>query len=205
MNLSLKQYRAVDLTIFLVLTVAFDAIGIVAINSWFSGGVYFSVSLLFTLLPLVLMRWGGYAVIHAAAAGATFCLAFSLSSGGGVMWQDYLIYIVGNSFSLLVLLLNRFVGKEKIRGNAWLSIAYVVLVYILVELGRSLMAMFMLQPFSTIIVSFLRADALSTVFAVIVILVARRQNGLFEDQIHYLQRLADERAEERRLKDEGLS
>ena len=58
------------------------------------------------MVSIVFMRWGVWGGIHAALAGAVYCIA-----GGGTAPQ-FAVYILGNLFSLLAVPALRRVGAE---------------------------------------------------------------------------------------------
>lgn len=69
------------------------------------------------------------------------------------------------------------------------------------QTGRGLVSLVMGSGISAM-VDFITTDALSGVFAVIIIGVVRRRDGVFEDQITYLVRV---KREEEEKKNEGHS
>lgn len=70
-NISFKQYRAIDLTIWLAILSVFEYITVMAASRWFPGELY-TLSQLVAVLCIVMMRWGGWAAIHAVAGGCVF-------------------------------------------------------------------------------------------------------------------------------------
>ncbi len=185
MNLSFKQYKAVDLGIWVVILCVFEALATFAANKWFPMQLY-SLSPTITVICIVIMRWGGFAAIHAVVGGAVFCIA------GGADPSQFVIYCVGNCLSLLALFLFRAFGKEKIRSKASLTILFTVCVYSLVQIGRWLVSLFFGSSPGSVI-DFFATDPISLLFAVVVVLIARNADGLFEDQKSYLIRTQDER------------
>jgi hypothetical protein len=64
--------------------------------------------------------------------------------------------------------------------------------YLLINLGRSVMAAAMGYPdIIAVAVRYFTTDALSAVMAFIILLIAKKQDGVFEDQTEYLKRQAD--------------
>lgn len=185
MNLSFKQYKAVDLGIWVVILCVFEALTTLAAKKWFPMQPY-SLSPTVTVLCIVIMRWGGFAAIHAFVGGAVFCIA------NGADASQFVIYCVGNCLSMLSLLLFKALGKEKVRSKIPLTIAFTVGVYCLVQIGRWIVSLFFGAPFGSVI-DFFATDPISLLFAVVVVLIARNADGLFEDQKSYLIRTQDER------------
>ena len=187
-NISFKQYRAIDLGIMAVILFVFETLTVLA-GKWFPMESY-TLSPTTLMLCIVMMRWDGFAAIHAAVGGIGFCLA------AGAEPKQYLIYCIGNCFALLGLVLLKACGKEKVRSKIPLVIAYVVIVFISIQAGRWLVSMLLGAPLDSV-VTFLMADSLSLLFAAVAVLISRKMDGLFEDQKHYLIRTEEERMRER--------
>ncbi len=185
MNLSFKQYRTVDLVIWAVILCVFEALAAVAAKNWFPLQL-FSLSPTFAVLAIVTMRWGPFAAVHAVVGGAAFCIA------SGAEPKQFAVYCVGNCFSLLVLFAFKFWGKEKIRASGLFTALFTVAVFCFAQIGRWFVGLFFGGTFSSIIDYFV-TDPISLLFAVIVVLIARNVDGLFEDQLSYLVRTQDER------------
>lgn len=189
-QISFRQYRWVDLSILLIILAASQTLIHFACTRWFSDQLYV-VSPIAAVTALVLMRWNGYGAIHAVLGG----ILFTALSGGG--WQQYLIYGVGNAAGVLALVMFRLSGKEKIRSDALLSMAFGLCVQLLMWLGRGVMALLVGYPPEAFL-GFITTDVLSGIFTLFVILAVRKADGLFEDQKSYLLRQEAERQAERR-------
>ena len=177
---SWKEYRAIDLTIWALALAVFEFLIVRAANWWFPGQP-FTVSLAAAMASIVYMRWGWWGAIHAVEAGLVFCF-FSGASG-----PQYVIYCAGNLFSVLaVLLLNRM-GKERVR-TGHLSLVFPLLVQVLMQAGRALAAL-ALGAGPADVVGFFTTDSLSLLFTFVIIWIARKLDGVYEDQKHYLLRL----------------
>ena len=72
---------------------------------------------------------------------------------------------------------------------------FVVLAFCGAQLGRWLVSLIFGGSFDSVVTFFL-ADSLSLVYAVVVVLISRRVDGLFEDQKSYLVRTEAERRKE---------
>ena len=181
---SWKQYRAIDLTMFAGMLVIFEFIIVMAARFWFPGQP-FTVSLVAAITTIVYMRWGCWGVIHAMLGG----VVYSFMSGAAA--HQYLIYvvgnIVGNIFSLISVFILIKVGKEKVRTSTW-GMLYPILVLLLMQTGRAIVALLLgAEPAN--IVGFYTTDSLSMLFTFVIIWIARRLDGVYEDQIHYLLRV----------------
>lgn len=189
-QITLGQYRGIDLGILGALMVGAQFLIYYAASAWFPYEPYV-VSPVAAVVALVMMRWNGYAAIHALLGG----LVFVGLSGG--TWQHFLIYCVGNLFSLLALLMFKLYGKEKIRQQAHLAVIFAICVQLLMQLGRVAVAA-VLGFEAAECLGFITTDALSILFTAVIIWIVRRIEGLFEDQINYLLRMERERQVEGR-------
>ena len=185
---SWKEYRLIDLAIFAVLTAVFEFLIVRAAKGWFPDQLYV-VSLAAPLTAIVYMRWGVWGAIHAAEAG----IVFSLVSGG--TGSQLLIYGLGNLLSLTTVLLLRKVGKERVRTGG-LSLIFPLLVLLTMQAGRALIAIVLgAQPAAA--VAFFTTDSLSYIFTLVIIWIAKRLDGVYEDQKHYLLRLREQEEEKK--------
>ena len=180
-QISFQQYRRIDLILFAVILWITETLIVTAATHWFADQLY-TVSVVGALTAIMLMRWGPYAAIHAVLGG----LVFSLLSHGSA--KQILIYCVGNLFSLAALLPLRRLGKEHVRSDSFLSVGFGLLTLLLMQLGRALMALLTGTTFLTCL-GFFTTDALSLLFTAVIVWIARRLDGVFEDQKHYLLRI----------------
>ncbi len=180
-NISFNQYRAVDLTILAVITAVFEAITAFAATKWFPGELY-AVSPTIAMVCIVMMRWGGFAAINAAVGGMAFCLA------SGATEKQILIYVIGNCFALLALLLFKYPGKNKIKDKFYFTVLFVIAAYTGAQIGRWLVGLVCGGAADSVIM-FFATDMLSLLFSVVIVLISRKGDGLFEDQKSYLIRL----------------
>lgn len=183
-QISFSRYRGIDLTIMAVLLAISQFLISMAIK-WFPSELYV-ISPVAVVVALVMMRWSGYAAIHAVLGG----VLFTLFSRGG--WQHLLIYGVGNTAALIALLYFKAFGKERVRSDAFLAVVYGLCVQLLMLLGRAGMAVLLGYSPETCL-GFITTDALSCVFTALVVWIVRRVEGLFEDQKNYLLRIERER------------
>ena len=181
---SFSQYRGIDLTLFALILCAAEAMIANAARFWFPDQLY-TVSVVGALTAIVLMRWGPWAAIHAVLGGAVYCFA----AGGSA--KQYVIYCVGNLFSLLALLPLNKLGGERIRLDGVLSVGFGLLTLLLMQLGRALTALALGAAFADCL-GFFTTDALSLLFTGLVLWIARRLDGIFENQKHYLLRIHKE-------------
>ena len=189
---SLLRYKSIDLLIWVVMMGVFETLIVKAGSVWFTSQPYI-LSLVPALTTIVYMRWSLWGVLYASLGGFFLVSASSAAAG------QWLVYIIGNLLSVLVYPVMVKVGKERITSSAFLSALCAVLTAVLMQVGRGLVSLCEGNGISGML-AFFTTDALSGVFAVIIILVVRKRDGVFEDQISYLRRL---RKEEEEKKNEG--
>lgn len=182
------QYRAIDLGIMAVLLFVFEMLIATAATKWFPSELY-TLSPTITIVCIVMMRWSGYAAIHAVVGGAAFCVA------SGASPEQFAIYCIGNCAALAAMILFKTHGKEKVRSKAAFAILFAAAAYFGAQLGRWLVALVFGASLDSLVM-FLTTDSLSLLFAVVIVLIAGRLDGLFEDQRAYLIRTAEERKRE---------
>ena len=191
----LRRYQSMDLLIWTVLLFVFETIVVKAGTVWFKSQPW-TLSLVPALTTIVYMRWGLYGLFFSALGGGAICFA---SKAGAV---QYAVYVLGNLFSVLSLLMVKKMGKDKIRSGVFFSFLYATVVFLLMAFGRGVVSL-ILGKGAGALVDFLTTDVLSWVFALVIIWIVRRLDGVFEDQISYLVRLKSDEEKEKGGKDEG--
>lgn len=180
-QISFSQYRNIDLGILMVMLAFSQLLIHYATTAWFPDQLYV-VSPVAGVTALVMMRWSGYAAVHAFLGG----LVFTALAGGG--WEQYLIYGVGNLLSVAMLLMFKIFGKERIREDAFLSVTFALGTQLSMQLGRAAVAALLGHP-AEVCIRFITTDILSCLFTALIIWIVRRIEGLFEDQKTYLLRI----------------
>ena len=173
---------------FAVMLTVFETIVVMAARRWFPSEPW-AVSVTPAVTAIVLMRWGPWAAVHAALGGAVFCAA------SHALGTQYLIYMVGNLASLGALALRRLWTPEGIRESVSRSLLFALAVTLLMQLGRAAAALMMGNPL-TAALGFFTTDAVTLLFTLVLIWIARRLDGIFEDQKHYLLRVHEQEKEE---------
>lgn len=187
-QLTFSQYRAIDLSLFALMFALFEFIIVrVATVNLFWDQVY-TVSLAGAIVSIVYMRWGYWGGIHAALAG----FLFTLYHGGRL--DQYAIYCIGNLLSLLAVPVLLKKGKENVRSGRFFSLLFPVMVNLLMQLGRAVVFL-LLGGSLGVSTGFFTTDALSIVFTLVIVWIARRLDGIYEDQKHYLLRIQEEQEE----------
>ena len=184
-QITFKQYRTIDILILVALTIIFEGIATLATAKWFAlQPVAISIGL--AMVCILMMRWGLPAAFAAFAGGFTFCLL------SGATPLQFVIYCIGNIFALLGMVWFKVFGKEGIRSSMWLITLFVSTAYLGQVLGRSLIAIAFGDNWSTL-VTFATTDIMTLVFAVLVIILFRKTEGMLEDQKTYLLRMERDR------------
>ena len=164
--MSLKQYRNIDLAIMLAMLVTAEVVINIAARVWFPLEAY-------VLSPMT----------------AIVCIVSGAEIG------QYAVYCIGNCFALTALLLFKKWDKKTVRTKIPLTILFAVTAFCGVQIGRWLVGLVLGGSISDI-VRLVTTDSLSLIFAVLTVLIARRIDGLFEDQVAYLRRTQAERMKE---------
>lgn len=181
---TLGLYRTIDLFCFVLMLALFEPVLHFAATRLFPAEPY-TVSVTAAVTAIVLMRWGPWAAIHAVFGGIMACLL------AGARIDQYLIYGFGNLFSLAALMLLKKWGKEETRKDALHSIAFALVTALLMQLGRAVMAL-ILGNGLLLCLGFFTTGVITDLFTVVIVWIARRLDGIFEDQIHYLLRIQKE-------------
>lgn len=193
--ISLRQYCLTDLFLFAAILIAFEVILHFAYRRFGASPLTFTFSPLVPVVLIVMMRWGWCSVFYAMGDGLLYCLLNLNATGFSGNW--FAIYIIGDAFIMLLLLMTRFMGKERIRGKWYFSALFALTGWVSVLVGRTLIATCFGYGFAATLIGQL-LDVMSLVVGVIIILIVRRLDGMFEDQRHYLRRLDDEKKEKQR-------
>lgn len=184
------QYKAIDLTLFAVMTAVGEWLVGNAARFWFPDQLY-CLSIVPLMTAIVMMRWGPWAVIHALAGSAVYC---TVSGAQGI--GQWAAYCGGSLLGLVALGMLYGLGKERIRQDALLSMTFGGVTVLLMQLGRALISLAFGAAAQGMIV-FFTMDVITLLFTVVVMWVVRRLDGVFEDQINYLIRVNREQEEEK--------
>ncbi len=189
-QISFSEYRAIDLTIMAVLLGISQAVITIVSTTIYADQLYV-VSTVGAVVAIVMMRWGAWAGIHAVLGGVVYTVV------GHGSWEQLIIYSVGNLAALGALLLFKLLGKETIRKDALLTIVFALCTQLLMQLGRAGISVLFGHGIGASL-GFITTDTLSILFSICIVWVARRIEGLFEDQKKYLLRIqAEQQAEGR--------
>lgn len=108
--ISIGQYRLADLFLFAVILVIAGLLAFYA-PKLFPENADFTFSLMVPIALLVIMRWGWCGIFYAVGDGLLLCLL----NLGNKNFNPALfgVYIIGNAFIAVTLLLAKFIGKER--------------------------------------------------------------------------------------------
>lgn len=182
-KISFSTYRAIDITFFTVLMIIFEFLSVKGFE-WLNG--IYSLSLFLVISLITMLRWKFWAIIPIIASGITY----SLAHPDGTL-QNMIVYSIGNLFSLLSII---WVYKE----NQKLEKSYYVILFVLTGffsycVGRALIGSILYQKsFTDLVLGFLGTESLNAVISLVVIFIAKRQNGILEDQKKYVLRVQEE-------------
>ena len=193
--ISIRQYRLTDLFLFAVILVVFELVVHFAYKRFGGGPLTFTFSPMVPIVLMVMMRWGWPSVFYALGDGLLYCLLNLKTTGFSNDW--FAVYIIGNAFIMLLLLMTRFVGTERIRKKWYFSALFLLAGWVSVVVGRTVLAVCFGYGFVPSLVGQL-LDVMSLAVGLVIILIVRRLDGMFEDQKHYLKRLDGERKEKQR-------
>ena len=189
-QMSVAQYRAMDVSIFAILLMVFETVVTKAATVWFPQEPY-TVSVTAAITAIVLMRWGPWAALHACLGGVVYALV----AGGRPV--QFLIYGAGNLLALAALALKKPLGgDEAIRGSAQKTLVFGLAVILLMQAGRALCAVLTGSALSAAL-GFFTTDVVSVLFTLVIVWFVRRLDGVFENQMHYLRRVQAEREREK--------
>lgn len=190
-QITFRQYRAMDLFIFTALLCIGETLIALGATRWFPKELW-TLSLAPAVTAIVMVRWGGFAAIPAVLGAVAFCAA----SGASI--AQYAIYMVGNLLSMALLPLVKKQGWKRLKDQVLLALLYGALSALAMQLGRALTALALGNGLAMML-PFFTTDVLSTLFAALIVWIARRLDGILEEQKHYLRRIAEEQEKEREL------
>ena len=179
--MSFKQYRAIDIALFIIMYAACEFLTVKAATVWFDEP--YSISIMLPLLVMVMMRWDWFASINAFA----YALIFVFLQKGTI--GQYVIYLIGNLGCMLTVSWLLKTGKQKVKESFFMSMAFLLISFLLMEVFRGLASVIVLGSNIRVIIQFIFTDMLSLVFGILMLIVVRRVDGLFEDQKQYLLRI----------------
>jgi len=178
-----------DLFLFTALLCICETLITMGATRWFTGEPY-TLSITPAVTAIVMVRWGGFAAIPAVLGAFVFCLV------SGATLPQYIIYCVGNLASLVLTQVLCRDGWKRLHENVLFALLYGLMTAVMMQLGRFLIALVMGNSLG-LCVGFITTDTLSVLFAVLIVWITRRLDGVLEEQKHYLKRVADEMEKER--------
>lgn len=179
-----------DVLMFAVLLCLCETLITLGATRWFPQEPY-TLSITPAVTAIVMVRWGWLGAIPAVAGALVFCLASHAEAA------QYLIYCVGNLAALGIVWFLRKGGWKRLHDQVLLALLYGLLTALLMQLGRALIAILLGNSLAAC-AGFIFTDVLSTLFAVLLVWITRRLDGMLEEQKHYLRRVEAEMKKEAR-------
>ncbi|MDR1094731.1 MAG: hypothetical protein LBL66_11350 [Clostridiales bacterium] len=178
-----RAYKTIDTLILTSVACALEAVNVLLMKA--VKNEIFTLSVTVPIALIVMVRWKWPAAVAAVAGGLTYCLCNAAAPA------QYLVYGLGNAGVMLNLLWFKSAAPGKIRGSLWLSLLFALTGFLSAIAGRAAVSMIVSFDLKNIPL-LLASDALNVVIGLVVIAVARKQNGLFEAQPVYLARMRKE-------------
>lgn len=191
-QITFRQYRAMDLFIFTALLCICETVITFAATRWFPGQPY-TLCITPAVTAIVLVRWGPFAAIPAVMGSFAFCMA------SGAAPAQYAIYCGGSLFALALLGFTGGKHWQRLHDQVLLALVHGALAALLMQLGRALIAL-ALGNSPAVCGGFIATDTLSTLFAVLVVWITRKLDGMLEEQKHYLLRVEEEQKREQQAR-----
>lgn len=194
-QITFRQYRAMDLFMFTALLCVGETLITLGANRWFPAEPW-TLSLAPAVTAIVMVRWGAFAAIPAFSGAFVFCLVSRATL------SQYVCYCVGN---LAALALTQFLyrqGWKRLHGQVLLALLYGLMTALFMQAGRALLALLQGASLGGCL-RFFTTDSLSTLFSALLVWIMRRQDGMLEEQKHYLRRIAEEMEKEREQAAQG--
>ncbi len=188
-HLSLSQYKAFDLIAFAVILAVVEVLISLAASKWFPEQLY-TVSAVAGVTSIVMVRWKWFGAIHAIVGALAMCMAYKSSP------VQYVVYVIGNLFALGGIFIAKLIREERMRKNVFLAMLYGVSVLLLMQTGRAVVSLVLGYGFKNAL-AFYATDSLSIIFTALILLVAGRQDGMLEEQVHYIRRIQEEDSDDK--------
>ena len=180
-RMTADRYRVIDLFLFMCILAVFEFLIAKAAVSWFPDEAW-TVTAVCGITAIVMVRWGPWCLIHAALGGVVTAAV----SGGNT--NQILTYAIGNMAAIAVMPLVRKWGWKRLKSETGPCFLFSALTVLAMQAGRAAVSL-ILGGKPDGIWLFVTTDALTYVFTILIVWVASRQDGMLEDQKHYLKRL----------------
>lgn len=184
MQMTFRRYRMMDLCMFTAVMCICEALIVLASKNWFPYEP-FMLSLTPAITAVVMVRWGAYAALPAAAGALALCIS------SGAQPVQFLIYCAGNMLCLILLPVLKRLTWRALHEHVLLAMAYGLMTALLMQLGRAVAALLCGMPMG-MCAGFITTDVLSLLFSVLIVWICRRLDGMLEEQRHYLNRVHEE-------------
>ena len=181
--MSLNKYRIIDLFIYGFILLFMQVVSVIA---QYRLTTFFTLSITIVMLIILTVRWGLFALIHAAVVGLVYAfLATQMIDGEKSLLVNACIYGIGNCFIVINVLLLKLMGAERLYSGGWWLILYALVGFVSVIVGRSLVGMFFGEQFITSVKNFATTESLNFIFAIIILFITNKQENMLKDQKEY--------------------
>ncbi len=182
--MKLAKYRAIDLTIFAFIACFLEIVCLIAQSNL---NTYFFLSLSVSLVLIAMVRWNAWSLILAALLGIVFgsLSAFINKDEMFQLWENVIVYGIGNCFIALDLAFMKLVGKKRVTSGGWWLVLFAIIGQFSVCLGRSVIAIFFGDSFIDLLVDQLAAESLNFILAIIILFITNKQENMLRDQKEY--------------------
>lgn len=175
--MSLKRYKTMDILVFVVLAAVFEYINYFASTSFDDFKIMFlSYSIVLSLICI--FRWGLVGGVVAMAGGLAACM-----TSGTTDYTLYISYGLGNLIGILIpsFVFIHLIKRDKIKGNKFLLILYLLFCYVSVIFVRCLILALFQENIFDYLLNSIRAEfvmeSLSFVISCLILLIASREKG----------------------------
>lgn len=180
---TIRQYRAIDCSLFALMLIIFETVIVRAATAWFPKEAWM-VSVVPAVTAVLMVRWGPWCAVHAVLGGIVTVAAMK---GNGT---QFLVYGIGNLAALAVWPLVRKRGWEDLHRNGLVLFLFGALTVLAMQAGRALAALAAGTPPEGLLL-FVTSDAVTYIFTLVILWITTRLDGVLEDQKHYLGRVND--------------
>ncbi len=188
-QITFRQYRSLDVFFFSLMLVVSEVLITLGARVWFPGEPY-TVSFSCAVMAIVMVRWGVWAAVPVGLGSLAFCLVSGADMG------QYAMYVMGSMAGLGMLPVLKRYGWRKLKESVLFALLYGLGTALCMQGGRLLVAI-VLGAGLQVSTGFFTTDILSTLFAVLIVGIARNLDGMLEKQTDYLKRIQEEKEQEK--------
>lgn len=186
--MSKNTFMIFDLIILTTIGVILEVLGIVVQVKFVSSPTNFwFVSLTTVIILIAMFRWGFFGFF--SYFFLTLATVITYSIVGSISLIQYFIYLLGTAFVGINLLWFKIIRKDKMAKRLGYIVLYSLSGYILIALGRSLIALFGGFSFNDTLRTFIFGEAFTIVIGIIIMIIVYHQKTILVDIDKYLQEI----------------